>query len=137
MHNFVLTWLENLHHFSILRKNFWFNKIWHRQYVIIFGLTWLQHRPRQNLSCVGGWQKVTSLSCHQPCVRTDYNGNIITQIILLLFLLLLLLILQLSFHSVAVVLTPVQTKQIIHINKTKQNKKHSKYKYTSCQNIHT
>jgi hypothetical protein len=53
-------------------------------------------------------------------------------------------LLQLSCHSVAVVLTPVQTKQIrINIHKrnnTKQstnNTKHSKYKYTYYQNTHT
>ena len=49
---------------------------------------------------------------------------------------------QLSFHSVAVVLTLVQTKQIIYINETIQkhstnNTKHSKYKYTFYQNTHT
>ena len=44
-------------------------------------------------------------------------------------------LLQLSFHSVAVVLTLVQTKQIIYINETVQ--KHSKYKYTYYQNTHT
>jgi hypothetical protein len=53
-------------------------------------------------------------------------------------------LLQLSFDSVAVVLTLVQTKQI-RINIRKQdntkhstnNKKHSKYKYTYYQNNHT
>ena len=50
---------------------------------------------------------------------------------------------QVSCHSVAVVLTPVQTKQIrIHIHETIQkhstnNRKHSKYKYTYCQNTYT
>ena len=49
---------------------------------------------------------------------------------------------QLSFHSVAVVLTLVQTKQIIYINETIQkhstnNTKHNKYKYTYYQNTHT
>ena len=44
-------------------------------------------------------------------------------------------LLQLRFHSVAVVLTLVQTKKIIYINETIQkhstnNTKHSKYKYT-------
>ena len=72
--------------------------------------------------------------------------------LLLLLLLLLLLarlldcllayLLQLSFHSVAVVLTLVQTKQIIYINETiqkrsKNSTKHSKYKYTYYQNTHT
>ena len=59
-------------------------------------------------------------------------------------LLLLLLLMQLSFHSVAVVLTLVQTKQIrtnIHkkiIQKhSKNNSKHSKYKYTYYQNTQT
>jgi len=53
-------------------------------------------------------------------------------------------LLQLSFHSVAVVLTLVQTKQIRIIirklNHTKystNNAKHSKYKYTYYQNTHT
>ena len=55
---------------------------------------------------------------------------------------LLLLLLQLSFHSMAVVLTPVQTKQIIYIKEKIQehstdNTKHSKYKYTYYQNTHT
>ena len=50
--------------------------------------------------------------------------------------------LQLSFHSVAVVFTLVQTKQIIYINETipkhsTNNTKHSKYKYTYYQNTHT
>jgi len=44
--------------------------------------------------------------------------------------------LQLSFHSMAVVLTLVQTKQIINVRKRNNTKtqykrtKHSKYKYT-------
>ena len=48
-----------------------------------------------------------------------------------------------SCHSVAVVLTLVQTKQIrIHINETirkhsTNNTKHIKYKYTYYQNTHT
>ena len=55
---------------------------------------------------------------------------------------LLTYLLQLSFHSVAVVLTLVQTKQIIYIKETIQkhstnNTKHSKYKYTYYQNTHT
>ena len=55
----------------------------------------------------------------------------------LLLLLLLLLLLQLSFHSVEVVLTLVQTKQIrINIH-GRNNTKHSKYKYTYYQNTHT
>ena len=50
----------------------------------------------------------------------------------ILLLLLLLLLFQLSFHSVAVVLRLVQTKQIIYINETIQkhssnNTEHSKY----------
>jgi hypothetical protein len=59
-----------------------------------------------------------------------------------LLLLLLLLLLQLSFHSVAVILTLVQTKQIrIYINETIQkhsinNTKHSKHKYKVYQNTH-
>ena len=64
------------------------------------------------------------------------------QVKYLALLLLLLLLLQLSFHSVAVVLTLVKTKQIIYINKTIQkhstnNTKHSEYKYTYYQNTHT
>jgi hypothetical protein len=48
---------------------------------------------------------------------------------------------QLSFHSVAEVLTPVQTKQIqnIHkqtIKKQYKNTKHSNNKYTYYQNTH-
>ena len=51
-------------------------------------------------------------------------------------------LMQLSFHSVAVVLTSVQTKQIIYTNERVQkhstnNTKHSKYKYTYYQNTHT
>jgi len=49
-----------------------------------------------------------------------------------------------TFHSVAVVLTPVQTKQIrINIHKRNNTKnstdytKHSKYKYTYYQNTYT
>jgi uncharacterized membrane protein required for colicin V production len=46
-------------------------------------------------------------------------------------------LLQLSFHSVAVFLTVVQTKQIrINIHK-RNNKKHSKNKHTYYQNVHT
>ena len=55
---------------------------------------------------------------------------------------LLTYLLQFSFHSVAAVLTLVQTKQIIYIKETIQkhntnNTKHSKYKYTHYQNAHT
>ena len=51
-------------------------------------------------------------------------------------------LLKLSFHSVAVVLALVQTKQIIYINETIQkhntnNTKHSKYKYKYYPNTHT
>ena len=51
-------------------------------------------------------------------------------------------LLQLSFHTVAVVLTLVQTKQIIYINDTIQqhstnSTKQSKYKYTYYQTTHT
>jgi len=54
-----------------------------------------------------------------------------------MLLLLLLLSIQLSFHSMAVVLTLVQTKQIrINIHK-RDNTKHSKYNYTYYQNTHT
>ena len=52
--------------------------------------------------------------------------------------------LQLSCHSVAVVVTPLQTKQIrINIHKqnntkhSTNNTKHSKYKYTHSENTHT
>ena len=49
---------------------------------------------------------------------------------------------QLSFHSVAVVLTLEEIKQIIYIKEKIQkhstnNTKHSKYKYTYYQNTHT
>ena len=59
-----------------------------------------------------------------------------------LYTLLLLLLLQLGFHSVAVVLTLVQKKQIIYIKETIQkhstnNTKHSKYKYTYYKNTQT
>ena len=59
-----------------------------------------------------------------------------------LFTYLLTYLMQLSFHSVAVVLALVQTKQIIYINETIQkhstnNTKHNKYKYTYYQNTHT
>jgi len=38
-------------------------------YMIIFGLTQFSiDQPTLHLSSVGGWQKVTSLSCHQSCV---------------------------------------------------------------------
>ena len=55
--------------------------------------------------------------------------------IIIIITIIITYLLQLSFHSVAVVLTLVQTKQIIHINETIQkhstnNTKHSKYKYT-------
>jgi len=33
LHDFALAQLENLHHFSHLHANFWFNTIWHRQSV--------------------------------------------------------------------------------------------------------
>jgi len=65
-------------------------------------------------------------------------------LLLLLLLILLLLLLQLSFHSVAVVPTLAQTKQIrIKILERKiqkhsiNNTKHSKYKYTYYQNTQT
>ena len=50
-------------------------------------------------------------------------------------------LLQLSF-LLAVILTLIQTKQIIYVNKTIQkrstnNTKHSEYKYTCYQNTHT
>lgn len=37
-HNFALMRLKNLHLFSNLPDSVQFNTIWHRQYVIIFGL---------------------------------------------------------------------------------------------------
>jgi hypothetical protein len=57
---------------------------------------------------------------------------IIIIIIIIIISYLLTYLLQLSFHSIAVGLTLVQTKQIkITIHKRKKNKtKHSKYKYT-------
>ena len=63
-------------------------------------------------------------------------------IIIIIITYLLTYLLQLSFHPVAVVLTPVQTKQIIYVNETIQkhsthNTKHSKYKYTYYQNTDT
>jgi hypothetical protein len=38
--DFALTQLENLCHFSYIHNNVWVNAFWHRQYAIIFGLTW-------------------------------------------------------------------------------------------------
>jgi hypothetical protein len=38
LHDFPLTQLENVHHFSRLRDNVWFNAIWHTQNMIIFGV---------------------------------------------------------------------------------------------------
>jgi len=58
LHNFALTWLENLQHFSNLRDNFLFNVIWHND-------------PWLHLSSVGGQQKVTSLIRHQSRVWVD------------------------------------------------------------------
>ena len=55
----------------------------------------------------------------------------------LLLLLLLLLLTVIECHSVAVVLTPVQTKQIIKNIHKRNNTKHSKYQYTYYQNTHT
>jgi len=54
------------------------------------------------------------------------------QLILLLLLLLLLLLMQFSCHSVAAVLTPVQTKQI-RINVHKRNNTKAKYKQYKIQ----
>jgi len=55
LHSFALTRLENVHHFSNLRYNFWSNVIWHRQYMIIFSLTQIGiHAAWRLLSCVGG-----------------------------------------------------------------------------------
>ena len=63
---------------------------------------------------------------------------------LISYLLLLTCLIQLRCHSVAVVLTLVETKQIrinVHKGNNKKhsikNTKHSKYKYTYYQNIHT
>jgi hypothetical protein len=52
------------------------------------------------------WKKLlrTARNCHILCMLVEWK--------LLLLLLLHYYLLQLSFHSVAVVLTPVQTKQI-------------------------
>jgi hypothetical protein len=44
----------------------------------IFGLTSTgRDDPWRHMSCVGGWQKVMSLSRHQSCVWIDYVGGII------------------------------------------------------------
>ena len=67
---FIFNVTENLHHFSNLCTNVWFNTIWLSQYAIIFGLTQCGvDDVRLHLSCVGGWQKVMSLSCHRSCVE--------------------------------------------------------------------
>jgi hypothetical protein len=77
------------------------------------------------------------LQCAVPRSKTSvYLQRMIVLLLLLTYLL------QLSFHSVAVVLTLVQTKQIMYINETIQkhstnNIKHSKYKYTYYQNTNT
>jgi len=67
--DFALMQLENLHHYSNLCDKVWFDAIWKKQYEKIFGIMrfgidemWL------HLSCVGGQQKVMSLSHHQSCV---------------------------------------------------------------------
>jgi hypothetical protein len=36
LYDLLLTWLENVHHFSHLHDNVWFNTIWHTQNMIIF-----------------------------------------------------------------------------------------------------
>jgi len=47
LHDFALTWLENLHHFFNLCDNVQSSTIWHGQYAIIFNLTWCGiHDPR-------------------------------------------------------------------------------------------
>ena len=78
-----------------------------------------------------------SLSCGitYTCIKSRY---VVSNDLLLL----LLLLLQMRFHSVAVVLPIVQTKQMIYINETIQihstnNTKHSKYKYLYYRNAHT
>jgi hypothetical protein len=53
--SFAVTQLEYLPHFSNLCNNIWFNTIWHRQYIIIFGLTRCSlHDMWSLLSCVRG-----------------------------------------------------------------------------------
>ena len=62
---------------------------------------------------------------------------------IIIIIIIIIIILQLRFHSVVVVLTLVQIKQIRkYINEIIQkhstnNTKHSKYKYTFYQNTHT
>jgi hypothetical protein len=81
-------------------------------------------------------------------ISVSLNCNIYSHtrffFIIALLLLLLLYFLQFSFHSVAAVLTLVQTKRIrISTHKpnnkknSKNNTKHNKYKYTYYQNTHT
>lgn len=63
----ALARLENLHHFI---------------YAIIIGLTRFgTDDPWPHSSCVGGQQKVASLSRHQSRVRIDYAGNVIARLI--------------------------------------------------------
>ena len=65
-----------------LFARFSFNAIWHRRYAIIFGLTrFCMHDPWSRLSCVGRWQRVTSLSRHQWRLWIDYVSTIITRLI--------------------------------------------------------
>jgi hypothetical protein len=76
LYTFVIMWLEYLQHFSNWRIIFalmWFGT----QYVIIFSLTWFGiHDLWPLLSCVGGYQTVTSLLHHQSHVWIHYNGDI-------------------------------------------------------------
>jgi hypothetical protein len=68
--------------FFEITYNFCFNVIWHRQYMIIFSLTWFGiHDLWLLLSCVGGYQTVTSLSRHQSHVWIHYNGDIIKRLL--------------------------------------------------------
>jgi len=69
--------------FFELTYNFCFNVILRRQYMIIFNLTWFGiHDLWPLLSYVGGYQTVTSMSCHQSHVWIHYNGDIIKWLLL-------------------------------------------------------
>ena len=82
LHDFTLTRFENVHHFLNLSDNVWFNTIWLRRYVIIFGLSHCGiHSLWSLLSGVGGQQKLMSLSHHQSRIWIDCIWDIITQLI--------------------------------------------------------
>jgi hypothetical protein len=76
LHAPALIWLEYLYYFSNLCCSFCFDDIWHRQYMIIFSLTRFGiHDLWSLLSCVGDYQTVTSLSCHQSHIWIHCNGD--------------------------------------------------------------